>query len=73
MDVTIEGSENRHSNIFWPQVRIRLALALLEKCLDLIDFHSLIVIAVKHLEDTCDCLIGHLILLERFDGMCELI
>ena len=73
MDVTIKGSENRHSNIFWPQVRIRLALAFLEKCLDLIYFHSLIVIAVKHLKDACDCLIGNLILLERFDGMCELI
>ena len=72
MDVAIEGSEHRHSNVFWPKVRIRLALAFLEKCLDLIDFHSLIVIAVKHLEDACDCLISHLILLEGFDGMCEL-
>ena len=73
MYVTIEGAEDMHTDIFWPQVRICLALAFLEKCLNFSDLDALIVITIKHLKDTHDCLIGHLILLEGFDSMRELI
>ena len=72
MDVAIEGSEDLHSDVFWPQIGIRLALALLEKCLDFCDLNTLVIITIKHLKDAHNCLISHLILLEGFDGMCEL-
>ena len=73
MDVAIEGSEDLHSDVFWPQVGIRLALAFLEKCLDFCDLNALVIITIKHLKDAHNCLISHLILLEGLNGVRELL
>ena len=73
MDIAVEGSKDLHTNVFWPQIRICLALTFLEECLNFCNFHSLVVVSIKHLKDVHNCLIGHLILLEGFDSVHELI
>ena len=73
VDVTIEGPKDLTTNVFGPQILICLPLELLEERLNFCDFHSLVLIAIKHLEDVHNDLIRHLMILEGSHSVRELV